>query len=47
MALFALYLGVVENPNFNHYVRFNAIQAVMLNVLLVLLLLVQRIFSPG
>ncbi|XP_050114516.1 protein TIC 20-II, chloroplastic-like [Malus sylvestris] len=47
VAFFALYLGVVRNPSFNHYVRFNAMQAVTLDVLLVLPLLVQRIFSPG
>ncbi|KAM1354245.1 hypothetical protein ACFX2H_033619 [Malus domestica] len=46
MAFFALYLGVIEHLNFNHYMRFNAIQAMTLDVLLVLLL-VQRIFSSG
>ncbi|KAI4310858.1 hypothetical protein MLD38_035805 [Melastoma candidum] len=47
VAFFALYLGVVRNPSFSHYVRFNAMQAVTLDVLLVLPLLLQRIFSPG
>ncbi|KAK7243221.1 hypothetical protein RIF29_38011 [Crotalaria pallida] len=47
LAFFALYLGLVRNPSFNHYVRFNAMQAVTLDVLLVLPLLLQRIFSPG
>ncbi|KAL6136343.1 hypothetical protein ACLB2K_061639 [Fragaria x ananassa] len=47
VAFFALYLGVVRNPSFSHYARFNAMQAVTLDVLLVLPLLVQRIFSPG
>ncbi|CAL9003789.1 unnamed protein product [Prunus brigantina] len=47
VAFFALYLGVVRNPSFSHYVRFNAMQAVTLDVLLVLPLLIQRIFSPG
>lgn len=47
VAFFALYLGLVRNPNFSHYVRFNAMQAVTLDVLLVLPLLLQRIFSPG
>ncbi|XP_030540799.1 protein TIC 20-II, chloroplastic [Rhodamnia argentea] len=47
VAFFALYLGVVRNPSFSHYIRFNAMQAVTLDVLLVLPLLLQRIFSPG
>ncbi|KAI6684349.1 hypothetical protein NL676_030262 [Syzygium grande] len=47
VAFFALYLGVVRNPSFSHYVRFNAMQAVTLDVLLVLPLLLQRIFNPG
>ncbi|KAF6154119.1 hypothetical protein GIB67_043089 [Kingdonia uniflora] len=47
VAFFALYLGVVRNPSFTRYVRFNSMQAVVLDVLLVLPLLVQRVFSPG
>ncbi|KAK7295205.1 hypothetical protein RJT34_18110 [Clitoria ternatea] len=47
IAFFALYLGIVRNPNFPHFVRFNAMQAVTLDVLLVIPLLLQRIFSPG
>ncbi|KGN66660.1 protein TIC 20-II, chloroplastic [Cucumis sativus] len=47
VAFFALYLGVVRNPSFNHYVRFNSMQAVTLDVLLVVPLLIQRILSPG
>ncbi|KAF4378656.1 hypothetical protein F8388_009532 [Cannabis sativa] len=47
VAFFALYLGVVRNPSFTHYVRFNSMQAVTLDVLLVLPLLLQRILSPG
>lgn len=47
VAFFALYLGVVRNPTFSHYVRFNSMQAVTLDVLLVLPILIQRIFSPG
>ncbi|KAF8038458.1 hypothetical protein BT93_B1101 [Corymbia citriodora subsp. variegata] len=47
VAFFALYLGVVRNPSFSHYVRFNAMQAVTLDVLLVLPILLQRIFNPG
>ncbi|KAG2693852.1 hypothetical protein I3760_08G114800 [Carya illinoinensis] len=47
VAFFALYLGVVRNPSFSRYVRFNSMQAVTLDVLLVLPLLLQRVFSPG
>ncbi|OAY34220.1 protein TIC 20-II, chloroplastic [Manihot esculenta] len=47
VAFFALYLGVVRNPSFSQYVRFNAMQAVTLDVLLVVPLLLARIFNPG
>ncbi|XP_020219823.1 protein TIC 20-II, chloroplastic [Cajanus cajan] len=47
VAFFALYLGVVRNPSFPRYVRFNAMQAVTLDVLLVIPLLFHRIFSTG
>ncbi|KDP26887.1 hypothetical protein JCGZ_18045 [Jatropha curcas] len=47
VAFFALYLGVVRNPSFSQYVRFNSMQAVTLDVLLVVPLLLARIFNPG
>lgn len=47
VAFFALYLGIVRNPSFPQFVRFNAMQALTLDVLLVLPVLFQRIFSPG
>ncbi|KAL7148780.1 hypothetical protein ABFS83_06G202500 [Erythranthe nasuta] len=47
VTFFGLYLGVVKNPNLSRYVRFNALQALVLDVLLVLPVLVQRIFTPG
>uniref|UniRef100_A0A2N9IIU3 Protein TIC 20 n=1 Tax=Fagus sylvatica TaxID=28930 RepID=A0A2N9IIU3_FAGSY len=47
VAFFALYLGVVRNPSFSHYVRFNSMQAVTLDVLLVLPVLLQRVLSPA
>ena len=47
VAFFALYLGVVRNPGFSRFVRFNSMQAVVLDVLLVVPLLVNRIFNPG
>lgn len=45
VAFFALYLGVVRNPIFGRYVRFNAMQAVVLDVFLALPTLVQRILG--
>ncbi|KAF7805277.1 protein TIC 20-II, chloroplastic [Senna tora] len=47
VAFFALYLGVVRNPSFSNYIRFNSMQAVTLDVLLVVPILLQRIFTPG
>lgn len=47
VAFFALYLGVVRNPSFSRFVRFNSMQAVVLDVLLVVPLLVNKIFNPG
>ncbi|KAL2330160.1 hypothetical protein Fmac_017741 [Flemingia macrophylla] len=47
VAFFALYLGVVRNPSFPRYVRFNAMQAVTLDVLLVIPILFHRIFSTA
>ncbi|XP_060184502.1 protein TIC 20-II, chloroplastic [Lycium barbarum] len=47
VTFFALYLGIVRNESLNKYARFNALQAVVLDVLLVLPMLIQRIFSPG
>uniref|UniRef100_A0A7C8ZHK2 Protein TIC 20 n=1 Tax=Opuntia streptacantha TaxID=393608 RepID=A0A7C8ZHK2_OPUST len=44
---FALYLGVVRNPSFSPYVRFNAMQALVLDVLLVVPSVFQQIFTPG
>ncbi|XP_077225420.1 protein TIC 20-II, chloroplastic-like [Tasmannia lanceolata] len=43
---FALYLGVVRNPSFSRYVRFNAMQALVLDVLLAIPHLLHRIFTP-
>ncbi|KAM7273930.1 hypothetical protein ACFE04_028594 [Oxalis oulophora] len=47
VAFFGLYLGVVRNPSFSRYARFNSMQAVTLDVLLVVPLLLTRIFNPG
>ncbi|KAK7394648.1 hypothetical protein VNO78_15182 [Psophocarpus tetragonolobus] len=47
VAFFALYLGIVRNPNLTRYIRFNSMQAITLDVLLVIPLLLHRIFSPA
>ncbi|CAN1247368.1 Protein TIC 20-II, chloroplastic, partial [Linum perenne] len=47
VAFFGIYLGVVRNKYFSDYARFNAMQALTMDVLLVLPLLLGRIFSPG
>jgi uncharacterized membrane protein len=46
IAFFGLYLLVVRNPSISRYVRFNAMQAVVLDVLLILPTLVERTFAP-
>lgn len=43
---FGLYFLVVRNPNFSRYVRFNTMQAVVLDVLLILPNLVEGLFHP-
>ncbi|KAG6541376.1 hypothetical protein Mapa_017245 [Marchantia paleacea] len=45
IAFFSLYLLVVRNSSFSRYVRFNAMQAVVLDVLLILPTLVERTFG--
>ncbi|GER47893.1 Ycf60-like protein [Striga asiatica] len=47
VTFFAFYLGVVRNPNLSRYARFNVLQALVLDVLLVLPVLLQRIIAPG
>ncbi|WP_445244520.1 Tic20 family protein [Microcoleus sp. OTE_8_concoct_300] len=44
---FALYLGVVRNENISHFIRFNAMQAILLDIVLILCRLVLPIFSNG
>ncbi|KAK9080700.1 hypothetical protein SSX86_000458 [Deinandra increscens subsp. villosa] len=41
-----LYFAVVRNPNFSRYVRFNAMQAIVLDVLLIFPDLLERGFDP-
>ena len=44
---FALYLGVVRNENISHFIRFNAMQAILLDIVLMLCGLVLGIFDKG
>lgn len=41
-----LYFVVVRNPNFSRYVRFNTMQAIVLDVLLIFPDLLERTFNP-
>ncbi|KAL3630922.1 Protein TIC 20-II, chloroplastic [Castilleja foliolosa] len=47
ITFFGLYLGVVRNPSLSRYARFNALQALVLDVLLAVPVLLQKIVSPG
>ena len=42
---FALYLGVVRNENISHFIRFNAMQAILLDIVVILCRLVLPIFE--
>lgn len=44
---FALFLGVVRNPNINHFIRFNAMQAILLDIVLILCSLVFQFLLPA
>ena len=44
---FALFLGVVRNERISHFVRFNAMQAILIDILLVLCGLVARYVLGG
>ena len=44
---FALYLGVIRNENISHFIRFNAMQAILLDIVLMLSGLVLQVFDQG
>ncbi|KAL7217764.1 hypothetical protein ACSBR2_011075 [Camellia fascicularis] len=46
LVFLALYFVVVRNPNFSRYVRFNTMQAIVLDVLLIFPDLLERTFNP-
>ena len=43
----ALYLGVVRNENISHFIRFNTMQAILLDIILILCGLVVPILADG
>jgi uncharacterized membrane protein len=47
IVFFALWFAVVRNENINYFVRFNTMQAILLDILLVLFSLVMSILSNG
>jgi uncharacterized membrane protein len=48
IVFFALYLGVVRNENISHFIRFNAMQAILLDIVLFLCqVLVQYVLLPA
>lgn len=47
LVFFTLYFFVVRNRNFSKYVRFNTMQAIVLDVLLIIPDLLDRSFDPG
>ncbi|GLC37932.1 hypothetical protein PLESTB_001501000 [Pleodorina starrii] len=46
IAFFGLYIGVVNNPAFSRFVRFNAVQAILLDILLALPRLLETVLTP-
>ena len=44
---FALYFGVIRNESISHFIRFNAMQAILLDIVLMLCGLVLPIFARG
>ena len=47
IAFFALYLGVVNNPNFSRYVRYNVMQAILVDILLILPTVAESLTGAG
>ncbi|KAL4419302.1 hypothetical protein ABPG77_001634 [Micractinium sp. CCAP 211/92] len=43
---FAVYLGIINNGNFSRYVRYHAMQAILLDIILILPGLIESIFRP-
>lgn len=43
----ALYMGVVRNERINHFIRFNAMQAILIDIILILCSLVFSLILPA
>ncbi|KAF8070935.1 TIC20-II [Scenedesmus sp. PABB004] len=46
LAFFAVYLGIVQNQRWSRFVRFNGMQAMLLDILLILPRLAEQVVSP-
>lgn len=46
IAFFGVYLGIVQNTSFSRFVRVNAMQAVLLDILLILPRLIESVVGP-
>ncbi|MEL6438020.1 MAG: Tic20 family protein [Cyanobacteria bacterium J06621_8] len=44
---FGLWLGVVRNENLSYFLRFNAMQAILLNILQILFSLIMQVLAPA
>ena len=47
VVFFALYLGVIQNQKFSRYVRYNCMQAVILDILMIIPSLLERLLAPS
>jgi hypothetical protein len=47
IVFFALYMGVVRNEKIAHFIRFNAMQAILIDIILVLCSLLFSVLAPG
>ena len=47
IVFFAIYLGIAKNQNLSRFCRFNAMQAILLDIALIFPSLVESLFGPG
>ncbi|CAD7700105.1 unnamed protein product [Ostreobium quekettii] len=43
---FAIYFGIIQNVQVNRFIRFNAMQAILIDILLILPMLVEQLVRP-
>ncbi|KAK9905955.1 hypothetical protein WJX75_009477 [Coccomyxa subellipsoidea] len=46
IVFFAIYAGIVNNQNFSRFVRYNALQSILLDIILIIPGLFEQIFRP-